>query len=197
VFVGLGSWLFLRERLQRAMALGIIMAAMGSIVISWRDLGQGQDQLLGDLLALLGAVMIGGYLMIGRKVRAKRSLVIYIALVYAVAMLTMLLIVAVAQVPMFGFGPAAYFWILALGLISQLIGHSTLNWALRHLSATYVSIVTLAEPIGAGILAYLIFGESVTLATFVGAALVLGGILIASRAELAAPTPGAEAQGGP
>ena len=56
---------------------------------------------------------------------------------------------------MWGFSPAAYGWALALGLVPQLIGHSTLNWALRHLSATFVAIVTLAEPIGSGILAFL------------------------------------------
>jgi drug/metabolite transporter (DMT)-like permease len=185
VFVGLGSWIFLRERPSLLMAAGILMAAAGSIVISWGDLGQGQDQLLGDLLALTGAVMMAGYLMIGRKVRAGRSLATYIAIVYGTAMVTLVLLVIVTGQPMFGFSPAAYGWLLALALVPQLIGHSTLNWALRHLSATYVSIITLSEPVGSGILAYLILGEAVTLATAVGGVLVLLGIYVASRAELA------------
>jgi drug/metabolite transporter (DMT)-like permease len=85
---------------------------------------------------------------------------------------------------MFGFSPAAYGWMLVLGLVPQLTGHSTLNWALRHLSATYVSIVTLAEPLSAGLLAYIILGEAVSWSTAVGGVLILAGIYIASRAEL-------------
>ena len=62
------------------MLAGIVLAAVGSVVISWGDLGQGEDQLFGDLLALAGAIFVAGYLMIGRKVRARRSLLAYIAL---------------------------------------------------------------------------------------------------------------------
>jgi len=184
LFVGLGSWVFLRERPSARLSLGILMAAVGSVVISWGDLGQGQDQLLGDLLALAGAVMVAGYFMIGRKVRAHRSLTAYIALVYGVAMLTLVAIVLVGRQPMFGFSLPAYGWMLALGLLPQLVGHSTLNWALRHLSATYVSIVTLAEPLGSGVLAYVILGEAVSWSTAAGGALILAGIYIASQGEM-------------
>ncbi len=185
VFVGLGSWLFLRERPGLMLAAGILLAAVGSVVISWGDFGQGQDHLRGDLLALTGAVMVAGYLMIGRRVRGHHSLTAYIAPVYGVAMLTLVIIVLVGRQPMFGFSPAAYGWMLALGLVPQLIGHSTLNWALRHLSATFVSIVTLAEPLGSGLLAYLLLGEAVTWTTAVGGAFILAGIYVASRAEMA------------
>jgi len=184
LFVGLGSWAFLNERPSALSAAGILVAAIGSIVISWGDLGQGQDQLLGDLLALAGAVMMAGYLMIGRQVRAHHSLTTYIAPVYGVAMITLLFIVLVGRQPMLGFSLRAYGWILALGLIPQLIGHSTMNWALRHLSATYVSIVTLAEPLGSGLLAYIILGEAISWSTAAGGALILSGIYIASRAEM-------------
>jgi drug/metabolite transporter (DMT)-like permease len=184
VFVGLGSWLFLHERPRRLLVVGIVLAAVGSIVISWSDFGQGQDHLLGDLLALTGAVMVAGYLMIGRKVRARRSLTTYVAIVYAAAAVTVLIFVIAGRQPLLGFRPRAYLWLLALALGPQVIGHSTLNWALRYLSATFVSIVTLAEPVASGILAYLILGEAITWATAAGAVTVLTGIYLASRAEL-------------
>jgi drug/metabolite transporter (DMT)-like permease len=186
VFVGLGSWLLLRERPSPALALGILLAAVGSLVVSWGDLGQGQDQLLGDLLAVTGAVMVAGYLMIGRKVRGQMSLATYVAVVYGGGMITLLAIVLISRRPMLGFQPMAYLWVLALALGPQVVGHSTLNWALRYLSATFVSLVTLVEPIASGVLAYLILGEAVTPSTFVGGGLVLAGIYTASRAELAA-----------
>ncbi|MGD8490281.1 MAG: DMT family transporter [Anaerolineae bacterium] len=184
VFVGLGSWIFLQERPGRQLAIGIVVAAVGSIIISGGDLGQGGDQLWGDLLALTGAIMIASYLMIGRKVRAARSLITYVALVYGVAMVVVLLIVAVTGQPMLGFSPAAYGWMLALGLVSQIVGHSTLNWALHYLTATYVSLVTLSEPVGSGILAYLLLDEQISSSTILGGLLVLVGIYVASQAEL-------------
>jgi len=184
LFVGLGSWLFLKERPTARLAAGIALAAVGSVTISWGDLGRDQDQLLGDVLALAGAVMVAGYFMIGRKVRAHHSLTVYIAPVYGVAMLTLVAIVWLGGQPMFGFSLPAYGWLLALGLAPQLIGHSTLNWALRHLSATYVSIITLVEPLGSGLLAYVILGEAVSWPTALGGALILGGIYVASQAEM-------------
>lgn len=183
VFVGLGSWLLLRERLKRLTIWGIVLAGAGSVIIGWGDMGQDQHRLVGDLLALAGAVFVAAYLMIGRKVRARCALISYIAPVYAVAMLSLLLIVGIGRQPMLGFSLKAYGWALLLGLLPQLVGHSSLNWAIRHLSATFVSIVTLAEPIGAGALAFLVLGETITPATGLGAALVLAGIYIASYAE--------------
>lgn len=184
VFVGVGSWLLLRERPGALLVVGIVLAAAGSVVISWGDLDQGRDQLVGDLLALAGAIFVAGYLMIGYRVRARRSLTTYIALVYGVAMVALVLIVLLAGQPMFGYGLDAYGWVLALALGPQIVGHSTLNWALRYLSATFVAIVTLAEPIGSGILAYVLLGEAVGWPTAIGGAMVLAGIYVASRAEV-------------
>jgi drug/metabolite transporter (DMT)-like permease len=184
VFVGIGSWLILGERPGALLVAGIILAVIGSVIISWGDLGQGRDQLVGDLLALAGAVFVAGYLMIGYRVRAHRSLTTYIALVYGVAMVTLVVIVLITRQPMVGYSLNAYGWVLALALGPQIVGHSTLNWALRYLSATFVAIITLAEPIGSGILAYILLGEAITWSTAIGGAMVLVGIYIASRAEL-------------
>ena len=184
VFVGLGSWLLLRERPGALLIAGIVLAAAGSVVFSWGDLVQGRDQLVGDLLALAGAIFVAGYLMIGYRVRARRSLTTYIALVYGVAMVALVSIVLLAGQPMFGYPLDAYGWVLALALGPQIVGHSTLNWALRYLSATFVAIVTLAEPIGSGILAYVLLGEAVGWSTAIGGAMVLAGIYVASRAEV-------------
>jgi len=191
VFVALGSWFLLRERLAATTVIGIAVAAAGSAIIGWADLGHGEDRLIGDLLALTGGVMVAGYLMIGRRVRARRSLVVYVALVYGAAMVTLLSIVLVAGKPMTGFSLPAYGWILALALIPQLIGHSTLNWALRHLSATFVAAATLAEPVASSALAYLVLGERITPLILLGGGLILAGIYVASRSEQAAVMPAA------
>ncbi len=184
VFVGLGSWILLGERPGILLSLGILLAVGGSVVIGWGDLSRGGSHLLGDMLALVGAVMVAAYWMIGRVVRAHRSLTAYISLVYGVATVTLVAIVAIGHQPMIGFRPAAFGWMLALGLLPQLVGHSAFNWALSHMSATLVSILTLSEPVGSGLLAYLILGEKATLVTLLGGFVVLSGIYLASRAEL-------------
>jgi drug/metabolite transporter (DMT)-like permease len=184
LFVALGSWLFLHELPARKTIFGLVLAALGSICVGSGDWGRGSDQLLGDLLALAGAVFVAGYLLVGRKVRAGRSLAAYIAPVYGISMITLLIILAVARQPLLGFPLGAYGWALALGLLPQLVGHSTLNWALAHLSASFVAVVTLAEPIGASLLAWAILKEGISLQTAIGAVPILAGIYLASRAEL-------------
>ncbi|MBD3174143.1 MAG: EamA family transporter [Armatimonadia bacterium] len=183
VFVGLGSWVILREPPTPRQVAGMGLAAVGSVVISWGDFGGGTAPLLGDLLALTGAVMVAGYLMIGRHLRARRSVVAYAAPVYGVAMLVLVAIALLSGQPMAGFPPMAFLWLLALGVVPQLIGHTSLNWALGHLSATLVAMATLAEPVGASILAYLLLGETVGWTTGAGGAVVLAGIYLASRGE--------------
>ncbi len=186
VFVAIGSWVFLGERPSRKTVGGIGVATLGGVVISVGDFDLGGTHLFGDLLALGGAAFVAAYLMIGRHVRGRLSLAVYVAPVYGAAMVTLLVIVAVGRQPMLGYNLTAYGWALALGLVPQLIGHTTLNWALRHVSATFVSLVTLTEPLGAGLLAYMVLGESITLQTAAGGIFVLAGVYIASRGELAA-----------
>jgi drug/metabolite transporter (DMT)-like permease len=184
LFVAIGSWLIWRERPGGSMVVGITIALVGTIIIAFGDFSQGDDVLMGDLLALAGAVFIAGYLMAGRRIRNRRSLTTYVAVVYGMAMVTQLILVLIARQSLFGYSAEAYGWSLALAIGPQIIGHSAFNWALGYLTATFVSIVTLAEPIGSSVLAYVILGEAVTRSTFAGGVLVLLGIYIASRAEL-------------
>jgi drug/metabolite transporter (DMT)-like permease len=141
----------------------------------------GHGARFGDFLALAGAWMMAGYLLVGRRLRAHMPLVPYAFLVYglAAAFLVIAILVRGGSVP--ALPGRAWLWIVLLGLIPQLIGHSTFNWALRHLPASRVAIPLLAEPVGSATLAYLFLGEGVTLATVAGAVLVLAGVAIAAR----------------
>lgn len=181
LFVALGSWLVLRERPSSRTTAGVVIAALGSAAIGWLDHGEGDSRLLGDVLALAGAVSVAGYLMIGRRVRATRSLPAYAAPVYAVAMVVLLATAAAARQPLLGYSARAYGWMLALGLVPQLLGHSTLNWALRHLTATHVAVVTLAEPIGATLLAVVLLGEAPSPGSLAAGLVILAGIYVAMR----------------
>lgn len=194
LWVALLSPLFLREPLTRPVLIGMLLALAGGTVIGLSDSCSTQGGLvcpplsefvqgqafLGNFLALGGAWAVAGYLMIGRHLRAKVSLVPYVFLVYGVAALVLLGIMFVAKQRPTGFAPLTYVWIVLLALVPQLIGHSTYNWALRYLPAALVSITTLGEPIGSAILAYFILQETPSLLTLVGGALILTGIYLAS-----------------
>ena len=183
IFVALVSTLFLGERLSAALFLSILVAVIGGMIIAWEDWHKGLPSLYGDLLALLGAIMATGYLLVGRRVRQKMHLSAYITLVYGVAAVLLILLARINGDDFFHYPPRTYLLFFLLALVPQLIGHTTLNWALKFFSATLVAVFILGEPIGATILAYLILGEPLTNNLFWGGTLVLGGIYFSAREE--------------
>jgi drug/metabolite transporter (DMT)-like permease len=186
LWVSLASPLLLRERVSRWAWIGMAVALAGGIVIGLSDTGAaaagaGKNLLLGDFLALFGAWMAACYVVIGRRLRAKVSLISYTFLVYGMAALALLALMFATRQPPLGYPPQTYLWFLLLALIPQLLGHSSFNWALRYLSAAFVSIVLLGEPVGSIILAYFLLGETPAAIQLGGAALILIGIVVASK----------------
>ena len=181
----------MRERLPRLTWLGILCTMAGSIVIGYSDGSDGsaRNALLGDALALIGAIAIAAYFLVGRTLQRRISTLAYVALVYSSAagflVLLALLAGGGAAGVFTGFPPAAYLLALALGLGPQLLGHTVLNWSLRHLSPTFVALATLGEPIGSALLALLFIGLSFRPLQLGGFVVLLAGILIAARGERA------------
>ena len=137
----------------------------------------------GNFLALIGAWTVSGYLIIGRKLRGKISLIPYIFLVYGVAAVALIITMFAAGQSPFGYPAHSYGWIFLLAAFPQLLGHSTYNWALRYLPAAFVAVTTLGEPIGSAILAFFLLKETPTIAVFTGGVLILIGIYLASRSN--------------
>ncbi len=206
LWVALLSPFTIHEPIRRAVILGLILTLVGGSVVALSDscsLAAGGvtcpslasfirgRAFTGDILALCGAIAGAGYLLIGRKLRAKVSLISYISLVYGMAAIVLVIIMLAARESPFGYSPQIYLWLVLLAVIPQLIGHSTFNWALGYLSATYVAITLLGEPIGSTVLAYFILGETPTWLKLIGGVLILVGIYLASRSE-AARTPAPE-----
>lgn len=195
LWVALLSPMLLNERLRRAALVGLVIAILGGIIIGLSDachwssglqcpeLGQIMQgrAIWGNFLALVGAWAVSGYLIIGRKLRAKMSLLPYIFLVYGMSAIGLVVIMFAAGQSPLGYPARAYAWIFLLAAFPQLIGHSTYNWILRFIPATLVAIVTLVEPLGSAILAYFILRETPSSGVLLGGLLILVGIYIASR----------------
>src|SRR5690625_3091531 len=140
----------------------MLIALFGSFIISWGDFQISGMALLGDLLAILGAITITIYFLFGQRVRKQLSLMTYTFIVYSISSITLIFYNLALQNPFLGY-PANHWWIfLALAIIPTFFGHTLFNWALRWLSTSTISMGIIFEPVGASILAYFIFGERVT-----------------------------------
>ena len=196
LWVGLAAPCLLGEQLSRPLKIGIAMAMLGSVLIGVADvvsLADGRLQfsltqftnqsnpMLGNGLALIGAITASAYLIIGRRLRFGMSLLSYTAIVYSTAACFLILMALVGGHNLFGYSAVAYLIMVLMALFPQLIGHSSYNWALGYLSAASVSVVVIAEPIGATLLALLIFQEIPNGITIVGSILLLAGIVYANR----------------
>jgi drug/metabolite transporter (DMT)-like permease len=191
LWVGLASLLILRERLAPLMVAGIALTIAGSALIGISD-SSGADAsnaMFGNLLALAGAMAGSGYFLIGRTVRPRMSILAYIWLVYSVSAIALLIAATVISttnangLPLVGYPPPVYLLLLGLAVGPQMLGHTSFNWALRYLSATFVTISILGEPIGSALLALLFFGETFQPLQLAGFLLLLVGIVVAARSE--------------
>ncbi len=186
LFAALFSTVWLRERLPSVVWSGVLVAVVGSALVAFGDASGGSpgaNPLLGDALALAGAATGAGYFLLGRRLRVKLSLLAYVTLTYGTSAVGLVLLALAARVPLLGYSPQAYLLCLLLAIVPQLIGHTSFNWALRYLSATFVTVTVVGEPIGAALLALFVFAERPGWLTISGAALILVGIVLVSRGE--------------
>ncbi len=181
LWVALAGRLLFGERLGRRTVAGLGLAVVGGVAVALLDTrpGAAANPLLGNALALAGALAAAGYWLIGRKLRRSLSLIPYVALVYTTAALLLLAMARLAGAPLAGFRAGTYGCFLLLALLPQLVGHSSFNWALAHLPAAFVAVATLGEPIGATLLALLLLGETPSAVKLAGAAAILAGIALA------------------
>ncbi len=184
LFVALGSWLFLRERLTRPIIGGILLAVGGVVVISVGDLlggSVGSNPALGNALALIGALAAAGYVLAGRSLRQRVPLIPYVVVVYTVAAAGLLVIALLDGAPLLGYPTREWLLFVGLAVGPGLLGHTVINWALGHLNSSLVSVSLLGEPVGAAILAAVLLDEQPALATIVGGGIVLAGIVLTAR----------------
>ncbi|HYJ60765.1 MAG TPA: DMT family transporter [Actinomycetota bacterium] len=171
------------ERASRGAVAGIVVALAGTAIIVAGDLGGGTDVLLGDLLALVGALFAAIYILLGRRIRQRVPVVPYTATVYSIAAGGLALLMLVAGTPFTGYSTRQWGLFLAMTLGPQLLGHTVFNLLLGQVSATVVSVALLAEPVGATVLAAMFLDEAPGIQTVIGGLVVLAGVFLAIRAE--------------
>lgn len=184
LFVGLASRLLGLERVSRLTMAGIAISVLGGGLIGYGDMTLGGKAWWGDLLALGGAAMIAGCFLVGRRVRQRLAFLPYISLLYPAAAAVTLALCLLTGQSFIGYSTNTYLMFILLALVPQVIGHSSFYWALGHLSAPFVSVSVLGEPIGATILAFFLLRETPAPLKLAGGTLILAGIYLASRGEM-------------
>ena len=182
IFSALGFALFLHGRIPRLGVAAIALAFAGSAVLALSDAG-GSGALAGDLLAVLAAVSVAAYTLIGQVQRARQSTTIYTFLTYLSCLIVLLVLDAATGTPVLGWGLREMGVGLLLAVFCTLLGHSLFSWSLKWLSPAYVSAAKLCEPIFASVLGLLLFGEGIGPLQGIGAIAVLAGVLLYTKAE--------------
>ncbi|MGE5405955.1 MAG: DMT family transporter [Candidatus Saccharibacteria bacterium] len=177
IFVWLFSVLFLKEKVSRLAAGGIIIALAGSIFIGGGDFFSGH--LLGDMISLASGLFVAIYMLIGRKIRGSVDIWPYTTVVSAAAACFLGLYAILNDLAFTSYPALDYLLFGLMALIPGIGGHAILNWALKYLKAPLVAVAILGESVGAAVLGYLIFHESLAWFQVAGGALVLTGIYMA------------------
>ncbi|MCP3141310.1 DMT family transporter [Pyxidicoccus xibeiensis] len=183
VWVALFAWVALSERVgpRGLAAIGLCLA--GSVLIGARDFAAGGQALWGDVLAVMGAILAAVYFVIGRRVRDAMSLGTYVGVVYSVAAVALMVAHLFVDSPLTGFTPRTWAVLVGLAVVPQLIGHSLLNASVRHLSAPFVAVTTLGEPVLSTLWAVPLLGETPDWVQLVGGGMALVGVLFMAREE--------------
>jgi drug/metabolite transporter (DMT)-like permease len=178
IFGGALAWIFLGEGIGRREAFGITIAACGCVVLAGGDLDAGRGALIGDGLALAGALTAGGYYVVGRRMRTALPLSTYLATVNVVAGTLLAATALLAATPLRGFAPTDYIAIVGCALVPSIVGHTLLNWTVRRVRVHLVALAGLGEPIGASLLTWLFFAEAPPTHAALGGAVILVGIAL-------------------
>jgi len=183
VWVAIIGAVTLSEHVGRRAAIGIALTLAGAVVISGGDLGTSSRAVLGDLLALGGAVAAAGYVLVGRSLRPHVSLVVYVAIVYSVAAAVLAVAMLAMGTPFTGFTSEVWLLFVLMAAGPQLLGHTVFNFLLAEVEAWVVAIAVTAEPVGASILAFLVLDEAPPALAVAGGVLILAGIALAVSSQ--------------
>ena len=168
--------------IDRQVWIGITVSLTGVIVLTGVDLSVDPQHLIGDALALIGAVFSAAYVSVAERVRRTVDTSTMTFVLYAVSALTILPLALLFGQALAGFDAQAWALILGVTLGAQLLGHSMMNRVLSTTSATVVSLAILFEMPGATIVAAIWLGQIPPLALLPAAALILIGLVIVIRA---------------
>jgi len=185
LFLAILGYFVLKEQLRRAEILAIIVATLGVAALAWIDreptAAAAIRPMLGNGLALSAAAFVSVYLLVGRFVRQKRSWLAYVGPVYVITALTTVVVALISGTPLFGWGWEVYVICLAMAIVPHLMGHGSVNYALKFLPAATVGLASLGVPVFSSLWGGVFFGEIPAWPALVAMAVILGSVVLVIR----------------
>ena len=186
ILVGPISHYFFKERLSIVNTIGIIVSVVGVIILVYGNYGLGSftvDSLEGNILAILGGVAAGLYILGGRKIRKTVSVWSYAFIVYSIGTIGLLFICLFYSVPLNNLSFEALIIIILMAIVAGIFGHTLYNWSLKHIRASVASVVLLGEPLGSTLFAFALpwIQQTPSYYTILGGAIILSGIYLTTR----------------
>lgn len=184
LFVGVGSVVFLKEKVSSRLWSGMGLALAGCLLIAMFSPAHptaAPNPTLGNALALSGAVFMSSYLLVGRRLQKAVSTAAYVSAVYSIAALTLLAFALASGSRLSGFRPWDWGMLAVMALIPQGVGHTLLNRSLRLLPASVVALAILGEPVGASLMAVVLLHEIPNMGQVAGAVVVLLGVVLGTK----------------
>ncbi|PSF35444.1 EamA family transporter [Aphanothece hegewaldii CCALA 016] len=183
IWISILSWIWFKEKITKTTILGILIAFLGGVLVAFGDntaSSNYSNPLLGNFLALIGAVIVSFYFLLGREAQRKGlSTKHYITVAYSAAAIVLFPLPFLFGTSYTGYPNEVYLYVFLMAIFSQLIGHTSFNWAIRWISPILVTLAILFEPIGASFFGYLIFGEIPSNIVLLGGLVLLVGVAIA------------------
>lgn len=186
IFTTLGGWLFLKQRFDRRFLAGMAIALVGAIAMGIEDMTGANGFLLGDFCALLSAVFLGSYLLMVEQLRSRFDATTILLWRCVIGSGVLLPILLITKQPLLAEAPTTWLAVLGLGIVCEGFGQRLLADSMGVLSASFIALLMLLEPIISAILAWFIFQEQISLMTWIGFAVILSGIYLANSSQGAA-----------
>ena len=183
IWVALGWRLFLKGRLSGKACGAIAVTLAGSMLIAFSDSSGQGNHLYGDFLALLAAIAVAVYTLIGRIARATDSTTVYTYLVYGACAVTLVIMTLTQGLSLTGYGSSGILVGFLLAVFSTILGHSIFSWCLKFLSPAFVSASKLCEPAVAAVFAAFLFHEIPKPLQILGGLVIIAGVIAYSRVE--------------
>ena len=176
---------FFKEKLSYVNITGICISLIGVTILVFGNeiVTSGLDSLEGNILAILGGICAGLYILGGRKIRKTVSVIPYAFIVYAIATIVLFFLCLIFSSQIINLRMEAYEIIFLMAIVSGIFGHTLYNWSLGHIRASLASVALLGEPLGSTVLALILpwIQQVPSNYSIIGGVFILSGIYLTSK----------------
>lgn len=176
VFVMAGAYIAFREKTTKPAIVGMVVAIIGAVMIGWGDIGISSQHIQGDILSILGTIVVAIHMLIGQKLLKTIPAALYSFTVFLTAVIVFAIYNILLLIPMTGYSGKDWGIFLLLAIVPTVFGHVLFNWLLKYVTAATISMAILGEPVGASLLAYLLLNETLNITQWLGGVIVLSGL---------------------